>query len=518
MIGALSPMANFASLPIRATASRPEQGPPAEASPEVEWLRSKVPGGKPEELLGLYQLGRKLFSEDQPQRDQMLAESLQRLHERIDQPKGFMADVPRNERVHIYERLVEACPPKPEWVLDHSDVFRPLEHLHKLANLSEESVQGFQVGPSGNYTFVQKPSGQPISLTRAVDEYCEQLDRITHARGRKSAAQDWSDDHSAWSAVNLEHNALGNDPEQVATFRELLSFYQCPWASMAVLQTSQGVAEQRRAEYFQELEQRMVTRRDEKGWPQSHLEANAEGGFVHHVSRWVALAVTARREGESLAASEQDLEAAARSMDRDLRRWYPLETLAAAVTIRTPEESTTSALGRFQSAYQLLQEQPGMSASTAFDMARQIGSQNPGFLDDLAECSAYLRSLGLPREHTAAALEHALQADKQGRSPLEALRGYLKGFELTGELDGLDKVRQQIEEGVQTGRLQGSSEELMSRFLWRLEQLQLLTSDRRGSTQQALSELFEGHTAGLQVGQVGQSFVLGGTRLKLKSR
>ncbi len=518
MISALSPMVNCAGFPVRAAVSRPDQAPPAEARPEVEWLRSKVPGGKPEELLGLYQLGRKLFPEDQPERDQMLAESLQRLRERLDHPWDFMADIPRNERVHIYERLVEVCPPKPEWALDHSDVFRPLEFLHKLVNLSEESIQGFQLGPNGNYTFAQKPPQERISLTRAVDEYCEQLHRITHARGRESAAQDWSDDHSAWSAVNLEHNALGNDPEQVATFRELLSYYQCPWSSMAVLQTSQGVPEPRRAEYFQELDQRMTTRRNEKGWPQNFLEASAEGGTVHHVSRWVALAVTARREGESLASTEQELEAAARTMDRDLRQWYPLETLAAAVTIRTPEESTTSALARFQSAYQLLHEQPGMTASTAFDMARQIGSQNPGFLTDLAECSAYLRSLGLPKEHTAAALEHALQADKQGRSPIEALRGYLRGFELTGEVDGLDRVRQQLEEGVRTGRLQGSSEELMSRFLWRVEQLQLLSNDRRSTTQQVLSELFEGHTAGSQVGLVGQNLMLGGTRLKLKSR
>lgn len=510
-------MVNLTSSPVRAAPPRADE-PGAEARPDVAWLERHVPGANAGELRGLYQIGRRIFAEDQPERDQMLAESLQRLHERIDQPRGFMVDVPRSERVQIYERLVEACPPKPEWVLDHSDVFSPLDHLHKIVNLNEESTAGYSLGPNDHRNFVQKPPQQRITLGQAVDEYCQQLERITHARGRESSALDWSDDHSAWSAVNIEHNALQNDPEQVATFRGLLSFYQSPWNAMGVLQDSQGVPAGRRQDYFDQLEQRTLARREKEGFPQNHLEASKEGGWLHHQSRWVQLAVTARRDGESLETTEQDLNATATSMDRDLRQWYPLETLHAAVAIRGQQESTASALGRFQSAYQLLQEQPGMTASTAFDMARNISYENPAFLNDLAECSAYLRQLGLPKEHTAAALEHALQADRQGENPLQSLRGYLRGFELTGEMDGLDKVRAQIDQGVASGRLQGSSEELMSRFLWRLEQLQLLSSDRQGSTQRALDEMFEGHTAGLQVGQVGQTFVLGGTRLKLKSR
>lgn len=517
MIRPVMPMVNLTSFPVRASVNKQDE-PVAEERPDVAWLQRHVPGADPGELRGLYQIGRRVFAENVPEREQMLAESLQRLHERIDKPGGFMADVPRAERIQIYERLVEACPPKPEWVLDHSDVFRPLEFLHKTITLEEETLAGYSLGPNDHRNFLQKPPQHRVTLGQAVDEYCQQLERITHARGRESSAQDWSDDHSAWSAVNIEHTALQSDPEQVATFRGLISLYQSPWNAMGVLQDSQGVPAERRQEYFDQLEQRTVARREQEGWPQNHLEANKEGGWLHHQSRWVQLSVTARREGESLQATEQDLEAAAASMDRNLRKWYPLETLHAAVAIRGPQEGTSEALGRFQSAYQLLQEQPGMNPSTAFDMARNISYQNPGFLNDLAECSAYLRRLGLPREHTAAALEHALQADRQGENPLQSLRGYLRGFELTGELDGLDKVRQQIDQGVASGRLQGSSEELMSRFLWRVEQLQLLTSDRRGSTQQALDELFEGHTAGLQVGQVGQSFVLGGTRLKLKTR
>ncbi len=508
-------------LPTRAAAAPPAT-PPEESAvsllPEADraFLRQAAPQGRPEELEFFLRLGRKFYGEGEGQ--ELLARSMQGISEWIDKPweKSALAALPRHERVAMLEKLVEAAPPeKKEYVLHHSDVLRPLQFLQDIVETNEVVPNNSaNLGPNERISFVSSPPEHRISFPEAVDHYLGYLDRILHADGRMNPTKELNEDHAAWNCVMIEQNVLHGEPERVEMFSDLVSYYHSPWPALGVLQQAELVPAEKRAEFLHLLRSRVEEKRAQQGPPENSQDSAKEGDFVGGMSKYLGLVLRAQRPGETVQDAQAELSLARGEFTGIVSKWLGLEALNEAVQMRAPGESTAPAARRLQAIYDVLDEvlKSENNPRGHLELAGKIGRENPEKAAELADCLAYLRRLNPPRELWGDALKMAYQSQD---SPLEALRERFHSLEVTGSMQGLDEIKAEIEAALKEGRLQGNSEQLMARFLERLDSLNLVHDDHKVSFNTAREEFFQG-PSGNALGYRNGHLTVGGVRLKAR--
>lgn len=506
------------SQPLRAGSRLPATQGPGESyrpDPAADFIRQAVPGGKPEELAFFYRMGRQLGQDDQ-----LLEKSLQGLQQWIAEPwkEGPLARMSRPERVAVLERLVVSSPPeKKEYVLCHSDVTRPLGLLEDwVVECNHDAPNNMaHLGPNETIEFASSAPDQRLDIHQGLEAYFGYLDRILHAAGRTNPTKQLNEDLDAVKCLWIEQNVLHGETREVERFKELVSFYHSPWPALAVLQQARLVPEEKQGQFLELLAGRVQENRERNGGPENSQDHAREGDFVGGMSKYLGLVLRAQRPGESLARVDDDLREARTELKGMVAKWLPREALDEAVSMRGEQDDLRSATRRLQANFDVLQQLfPAQDTRTQLKLAGELGRQDPERADQLQACADYLGRLNPPREQVLPALQAAYAA--QG-SPLDALRKTFRSLELTGSMEGLDEVAREIQAGLADGRLSGSAEQLMDRFVERLESLNLVHDDHRVSFETARQEFFEG-SRGKAMGMQGGVLLVGGVRMTPKAR
>ncbi|MEW6284533.1 MAG: hypothetical protein AB1758_38315, partial [Candidatus Eremiobacterota bacterium] len=488
---------------------------------DVAWLQANLPAGAdPVELCPFYLYGRKVYQE---RRDDLLKLSMEGTHEWLNLSAGPLGSLSRSDRAGVILDLMRANPPQnPDYVLHHGDVLRPLSHLDEIVNLPGPRRNGIGIGPFASVQWEESPPASRLTFQEAVADYLGHLHRITHATGRRSHAQEWSDDHSAWNCVRLEQNFLHRDPDRVALFRELVSFYQSPWQAIGVLVELECVRPEDRREVRTRLEEEVTARRERDGWPQDHLEATGEGDTVERLVKQLSLASKVRQPRESLDDALEQLTLAVPALGDDLGRYYPRQALEAAAAWRGPGEPLRQGVERLLEVHSQVRELE--SSDHPWDLQRDLRlleglgrhRQDPQFGDELRACLDHLQQARPEPGQGGPFLVAAFQRRREEETPLQALQRFLQSWELTGTPEGLEEVRSRIAAALSSGQLEGTREEWMDRFSSRVLEIRLLQDDRARAAETALREILEFRDPGRQIGDRGNFLVVGGVRVRRK--
>ncbi|MBI3929027.1 MAG: hypothetical protein HY319_26020 [Armatimonadetes bacterium] len=447
---------------------------------DLEWLSERF-GDPPdlEDLARFYGLAQEMYAPDNPERNELIQTSLKSLRGFLDNgcvvetyQGGKLIQVEervrmtRPERVDALARLLRAIPPeKPEHVLQVGDSVNVLCRLREILDQKKEDIPSmFHVGGG---TFNERhvafpPLEEPRpSMTRAVGDFLGYLHTITHAEGRRSPKLDWSDDHSAWSSVRIAYCALQREPEKVARFQRLLEVLQSPWHALAVESDLELVQPERRNDAEADLLSQVRSRRSQHGAPQNELETVDEGSWLNRASRVTCWSYALAGPGQP---AEQTVGDATKTLEQIHGITSSLEDKAFMLCMqgRAPGESTAAVAADLKAFTRNLWNR-GHSTEGAFRIFELL-TRVPAFHDDKKSCiDAFLQLRdAAPEGADPLLIEETLH---RSAGDLEQFAQTFKELSdklyLTGRIDGMEKLRERVENDLRNGTLSGSSEELM---------------------------------------------------------
>lgn len=428
----------------------------------------------------------------------------------VRHPRAVVSRLDREQRRDLLTQLSQAAPNLSQ---NPEQLCAPLEQLERTLQFTGKSQNGYAMGFgfSAGRTYEASPPRKRATMAEAVADYGKYLDKIVHAEGRESAQPSEADQQSALTCVDLQYNYLHRDSQRTQLFERLVQFLQYPMNALGVLQDLETVPADRRQAVLDELETRVRALRARGSAPQNHNEAMAEGANLNTLSRRLSMAGRLQRSGESLGEILDQMTAARKPLPAELRG-QAMEAIEVAAHYRRAGETLEAGMTRFAPAYLGMKALTGVDSSTALVLMSELPASNPQQVEDLTECGEYLRSLPtLPPEVAGPALQAAFAGY---RKPIESLKRVLRSFELTGDLQGLDKARTMIDFKLDAGQLIGTRDEWMQRLEHRLEELTLFERDPKKAFVRAQKELFD--STGGRLGEQNGYLVIGTSRLPVK--
>ena len=504
-----------------------------EPDKDAEWLNSKDWGIlTPRQVAPFYVLGHEQYPPELENRDELIELTLQEVGKRLDW--GMMKELPMEERLELVYHLMEEIPVQPtetitgwdssEWdygVMTYEALGR-VGDLNKVVHREESQKVGFNVGTE-NWTGHFSPPEVRPSRKESTQDYTRYLRMVTHAEGRQSNRRVWGDDHHALSACNIVYNGLQRDPEKTQTFETLLQVTGSPWASYGYTEMVHALPEADHKDFenhvigvYRELRQKSGAAAQEK-ISQVDEEKRLEPfiQWSYHVAslkrsdqtvdqalqeaepQWQELRSSLprmahlevykqvgmmREPGQSAAESVQtflDMNKRLRGQGRALDGLYKsMDIVPEAQKIRGPEETLGQTVNRLIEGRELL-SQAGITGKPAGELLQGLlsGTTGPleGFTETLETAAPIAAEAQLPPKVMGQLLKMAMQESEQ---PLkDRVEGLVDQYRLTGDLEGMEKIRERIVADVAAGKLEGRVDDLFEEFEQQARLQSLLVDD-----------------------------------------
>jgi hypothetical protein len=238
----------------------------AEAAQDIAWLKNHAPQGADlADMAEFYALGKGIYHPGNARKEELLKESLQGIDEFLKSTWGFMASLTAAEKKECLKILLEAIPPKQHWVMHNGDTLRPLGYIYEHTHNPKTEKAGFCWGYDHMSTTFSPPPGPDMSIVEATREFAKFLDIITHAEGRKSSELDTNDDTSAFHAVQIMRNVFHYDAEKTDRLKSLMGTLGDPWHALGIIQRLDDIHPAHRDEAEKAIIKDLRALRDKNG-------------------------------------------------------------------------------------------------------------------------------------------------------------------------------------------------------------------------------------------------------------
>lgn len=500
-----------------------------EPEKDAEWLASRDWGPlTPVQVAPFYVLGHRQYPRELENRDELIESTLEEVGKRLDW--GMMKEIPLQERLELIHHLMEEIPVQPtetivdwdksEWdygVMTYEALGR-VGDLQEVTQYDKDQDVGFNVGTE-NWTGHFAPPAERPTRRESTEDYTRYLKMVLGSEGRRDPKRVHGDDHDALSCCKIVYNGFQRDPEKTRTFEELLGVTASPWASYGFTEMAHALPESGREEFQDHViglyrglrennKEEPLSQIDEERWLEPYIqwsyqvaslkpaEQTLADGLKEAEPQWREIRSSFPRyahmeiygqvndlaqPGQSVAQTFQhylDLNRRLGGAKHSMSGLYAsMDVVPQAKTVRGPGESLRDSVERLVESQELLQK-AGFEGKPAREMLQGLLAGTTGPVDGLKEALQVAGPVAAKASLPPKVMGQLLKIAMQDEHPTpERVQGLVDQYQLTGDLEGLAKVKERIESDLKAGILEGEVEELLKRFEEEARLQSLLVSD-----------------------------------------